>query len=321
MKKYQFCNKDRNKLSVFVLILFSLAFYSFTLFTSGLEPVSSKAFGCVALERWFNLVKLMAFIDTFITMFFPFVIIFLSNISIVWKLMKFKTPFTYFKASFKSKTPRNNLASLEENRDSIKSHNLKHRPLRSRSTLSASKRPNYPIRTHSVRGQVNYKQVSLTRGSSTENVGRKISIVNFLSKSAETKRLKKYSRTTRMLLIVSTTFLILHSPIAFCKIWYFIKSFTGENLTSSTNNSFSSTHSYSIYDLNATNKSSTEFNTSSSEEILERISCYIYYLNFSLNFFLYALNGPKFRKAILNLFTKKNYLVSRSSIRSKSTVI
>ena len=49
--------------------------------------------------------------------------------------------------------------------------------------------------------------------------------------------------------------------------------------------------------------------TSESEEIFERITCYVFYLSFSLNFFLYN-SKAKFRNIILKHFrsTYKNWL-------------
>ena len=52
----------------------------------------------------------------------------------------------------------------------------------------------------------------------------------------------------------------------------------------------------SISQLNASSNMEASF----SEEIIERFSCYVYYLNFSLNFFLYTLNSSKFKKILFN---------------------
>ena len=34
------------------------------------------------------------------------------------------------------------------------------------------------------------------------------------------------------------------------------------------------------------------------DELIERLSCYLYYLNFSINFFLYVLNRSRFREIL-----------------------
>ena len=77
-------------------------------------------------------------------------------------------------------------------------------------------------------------------------------------------------------------------------------------------NEFNMTYSY---DKEKHDKSDTD----PLEEIFERISCYLYYLNFSLNFFLYSTTGSKFRNAFISMFRKEtleNRRFSSSIIKS-----
>lgn len=243
-------------------MFFSLIIYSFALFTSGIESFGKETKNCVTLTKWFDLVQLIAFIDMFVTMIIPFFIIFISNISIVYKLIGFgsKSRFSIQSHRFSSNasTEISELASRKRSTKSYKNEDIKR-------SFSDYKFFGHP------------EKVSMLKA--TQN---KINLVQHITKAGEEKRIQRYSRTTRMLLIVSTTFLFLHMPIAVCKAWYFVKSILKKN------------HS----------KNDLSFETSKSEELLERLSCYIYYLNFSLNFFLYALNGPKFREAIKNLLKR-----------------
>ncbi|CAF1030706.1 unnamed protein product, partial [Brachionus calyciflorus] len=281
IKRINICNKYTNKLSIFILTLASMSIYSFSLFTSGLEFSSDNTTkSCVTLTKWFNIVQLMAFIDTFLTMIIPFLIIFISNISIVWKLMDFKSPFNFFTSS--ASTDRSESAVITPKNMKKKNNRVPSRE-----------------KNDSINDENFYRQIQQMDDSLTRKLFKKISIVNHLPKTVEIRRLQKYSRTTRMLLIVSTTFLILHIPIAICKAWYFIKSYIRQTK----------------------NDSSIHLETSSSEEILERLSCYIYYLNFSSNFFLYTLNGPKFRKAIRNLLKIKQNSHHNKILKTKSTII
>jgi hypothetical protein len=106
---------------------------------------------------------------------------------------------------------------------------------------------------------------------------------------------RKYSRTTKMLLTLSVTFLLLNTPMAFNKIVYFIKYST----------LFDSKAQNQTHSMNAT-ASRSSLERSTNEEILERLACYLYYLQFSLNFFLYAFNGSKFKKILFKVTTKKS---------------
>jgi hypothetical protein len=124
-------------------------------------------------------------------------------------------------------------------------------------------------------------------------------------------RIKTYSKTTKVLFTISTTYLILHFPIAICKIWYFLKSNQQEFETPSNN----------------TTTSEVTLEANPIEEIIERITCYLYYLNFSLNFFLYNLNGSQFRAQLLSLFRKKKgesfkkVTVKINRVNSKNTAL
>lgn len=97
MKRYSICNKFINRLCIILLAIVALVLYSFTLFTSGIEIINNPSGNqsdiprraCVTKEKWFDFVKLMAFIDTIITMLIPFLIIFLCNLSIIFKLRNF----------------------------------------------------------------------------------------------------------------------------------------------------------------------------------------------------------------------------------------
>lgn len=167
-----------------------------------------------------------------------------------------------------------------------------------------------------------HKKIRLNSADSVMEISRnssKFSMrgMSILSRKGQIRRKKKYSKTTKVLLTISTTFLILHCPIAICKIWYFIKSSSDPIQETSTNKSiFNSTTYYNAdYQLYNNNNSSFIKMTDDSdnameanpiEEIIERITCYLYYLNFSLNFFLYTLNGSKFRDIIIRMFRGKS---------------
>ena len=130
------------------------------------------------------------------------------------------------------------------------------------------------------------------------------------------KRRKTYSRTTLMLMSVSTTFLVLHFPIAACKIFDFLtKQRPQANLTL---NFMSKSQDMQLL-LNKTRLFAVFKNVSqvaaavaqehhhvfdpnlmnySFETVMEKLTTNFYYLSFTLNFFLYSLNGSRFRKSL-----------------------
>ena len=121
-------------------------------------------------------------------------------------------------------------------------------------------------------------------------------LTSLLRRSAELKRARMYSKTTRMLIIISITFILLNSPMAISKIHsVLLSSFESQsNQTLKTNRS-----NYSL------NVSTRYTNKELNHHLVQRVSGYVYYLNFSVNFFLYVLNGSQFREILLKFTGKK----------------
>ena len=86
------------------------------------------------------------------------------------------------------------------------------------------------------------------------------------------RRFKYHRRITKMLLIISTTFLLLNTPMHLIKIYYFF--FT---------------------------KDATSDEKNPTESIVEMLTFYLFYTNFSINFFLYSLCGKNFRVCLMEL--------------------
>jgi hypothetical protein len=77
-----------------------------------------------------------------------------------------------------------------------------------------------------------------------------------------------------------------------------------ENMQSSKNNIVIGQN---ISNFNATNEDSEGSSELVNEKrlndlIFERIACYIFYLNFSINIVLYTFYGPQFKKTLFNIF-------------------
>ena len=157
------------------------------------------------------------------------------------------------------------------------------------------------------------------------------------------ERNKAYTRTTKVLLSISTSFLILHCPIAVCKLYSFFKTYRGltENIDhvylneTSLSSSLSSSSSVAFLRtliLNVTSDDDEKtafslFNSSSKsflerrqalylesvliEHLIERVSNDLYYLYFLLNFFLYSMNGANFRKNLVSMFRKVKFFKTK----------
>jgi hypothetical protein len=115
----RFFNVTMNKLSVGVLSFFAFSFYSFSLISSGVEEVETNRFACVTFEKYFDIVKAIATIDTLFTTFIPFILITASNIGIVVKLTRSENHVEQeIKLSPEKKLPNVNFNEPEQNDDS-----------------------------------------------------------------------------------------------------------------------------------------------------------------------------------------------------------
>lgn len=85
------------------------------------------------------------------------------------------------------------------------------------------------------------------------------------------RRFKYHRRITKMLLTISTAFLLLNTPMHLLKIYYFFFS---------------------------TDETSDEKNPV--ESVIEMFTFYLFYTNFSINFFLYSLCGKNFRACLMD---------------------
>jgi hypothetical protein len=119
-----------------------------------------------------------------------------------------------------------------------------------------------------------------------------------LSISAIGQRKQSYTKTTRNLIVISTVYLFLNAPIALSKVRYFVANLL-ENAARVNQN-------ITVFDLNNFSNNSIfisprKYNSTNVDELIERLTCYLYYLNFAINFLLYRFNGSKLISSILKL--------------------
>lgn len=268
------CSKNKTYIVLSILILFALSFYSFAFYTSGVVA-NSKESNCVTHAAWFKVVSFIAMIDISITTIIPFFSITIINLMIAIKLKNE----SYFK-SFQQSSNKSN--------------------------------SNFSHRNSSFLNRNRHSKSLLKKKSFLATAARKTTLTQSIDQTAQVKRIKSYSEATKTLLIISFMFLILHSPIALDKLLYFIKENFMDMSIDHTNSNASSFYYFNNLSINKNDTNKTTYNNAlylkleanQLEEIFERIACYIYYSNFSLNFFLYTYNKSKFRRIIFKVFER-----------------
>ena len=265
--------------------------YGMSLVTSGVEYFESeKTDMCVPLNKWEKVSRVMVLYDVIFVIFIPFILISITNMLIVVKLLNLKSP---IKLLTKSITKSSSIGTNNS--------------IRNRTRLRSDKSINSHHELNNFLDQT-YEHMQ-RRGHDDDNMSFDLESFGSSAKyiSNISNRIKRYSKTTTVLFTISTTFLILNCPTAIVKLWYIIKNSRYEiALENFIKNSNMTQENFLKLNKSMTNLTlSNDFITSPFEELAERVSCYLYYLNFSLNFFLYNLNGSKFRKAVISIFIKK----------------
>ncbi len=116
---------------------------------------------------------------------------------------------------------------------------------------------------------------------------------SFNSKIEIIRRKKVYWRMTHILLAITTSFLILNFPFCFLKLRYFIRGFASITKTAPHAHSTNQTTTLEYKNVTPVNQFKESMDASQIDELIERVTYYIYYLNFSINFILFAFSVSK----------------------------
>ena len=302
LKCREICKSSAKKFLTFLIIFSGLLIYSFNLITTGLRAHETVT-RCSPYKDWIDFVEYITIADVTFTMIVPFILISILNILIAFKLTK--------KRIFKS------ISQIKLAKDStlIKKINFgeeKKIKIELNSNKNGTVKQNLKVRfTKSSTNDNNDTVKILPSSTCTFSCSKSKGNTNIIT------RKKQYSRTTKVVLSISTTFLILHSPIAICKLNSFLKYRRSNPLDAVThvyNQSADGEILHHYFSGSSLNRSSyrnitiianASYNNSETvifDHLIERVSNNIYYLNFLINFFLYSLNGSKFRNALIRMF-------------------
>lgn len=239
-----------------------MLFYSFTIFTSGIETDNGIR-ACVTKEPWVSFVKKFSFIDIWLTIIIPFIIILIVNVSISIKLMRV----------IRSTKTFNTIIFFNNRNNS-----------------------NRPIGIRKKCGS--FKSYGTTAQAS---------VMGLCSVKYKRRLSKKYTKTTRVLLTISITYVLLNIFMAYSKIRYCFETEFFDRIYEENEQII-----FGIDSLNSTQNmdlriKAMELNYDWEDQFYERVSCYLFYLNFSLNFFIYCANRSKFKKSISSFRNRNSY--------------
>lgn len=217
-------------------------------------------------EDWFKLAKTMIIIDISLTIVVPFIVILTVNISISMKLMQV------------SLCHRRN-ATMTQSRSSSSASSKRlvlTRSLGSTSTQSRQSLNNVTMRmsrdhNNETRRETQFSSNILTNSRNCDSL---LFVQHHLNRPPDS-----YSRTTRFLVLISITYFLLNVLMAYTKLSYLFEHDQHTDHVAFDSGSFN-------------------------HEVIERLSCYLYYLNFSINFFLYVFNKSSFQAILIGIFRR-----------------
>ncbi len=279
-----------NKIYIVILVITSILLYGSSLVTSSLHPISGEKKVCTVKKKLIDFGRYLMLMDTGLSMILPFVLISTFNLLIVVKLHKANSYFEYHI------NQRGNFCTFQT--EDLRLSKIKRKKLESTVSFNPNltEQESVSLRGNSHSSSLNQNMLQSAKNSlqtsrflfETKKPSNELILCSFQSK-------KKFNlnRTTYILVLISTSFLLLNLPMALCKLWYFFNP--------------------------SSNQKSEQI-----EELVERISCYIYYLNFSINFFFYNFHSTKLRRVLYEFFYAIRFLkrrtLSSSSLKRKQSL-
>ena len=264
LRKDTYCTKRKAKIVIGSLTCVALILYCWTVLTSGVVKIHSESI-CTALPQYYHVITIMTSVDTLLAWILPSLIIVVLNVKIIVKLH-------YYQRRCAELTKASITATLTQNahQDNVKS----------------SRRKNGRIRTSiSTTGSMHI------RFSSSHNKENENNTVDFHTMEVaypescqKVLRNRTQFRTARMLLILSSVFVLLNLPSHVCRIYTFVENVIGND--------------------GKTTKEKIRW-----QELFQLV----YFLNFAVNFFVYSACGRQFRTGMARLCKR----CSRSGSRCK----
>ena len=287
-KRSAICTPRKARIVVVSLAIFALVAYSFALWTSEVAPWYGM-FMCFPKEKYRNLVGKLNNIDTIVTLVVPFITILFCNSWIVFSVRSFSSHKQQQLWQFQNgRSLTDKMEKKMASRTQSVSSNLSSLTL---PTAPPHQRLASSLSGHSV-SSVGSQRTNLIRTSSAACSSQRRSNGN--QRHLCDSRRQSQLHVTKMLLVVSSIFLLFNLPCHVIRLYDFFQRLI--------------------------NKS---YLTSLPIIRLQKIFTYVYYVNFSINFLLYNLCGKNFRRALKILITKakqKTINSCRSNHSRKPTI-
>ena len=248
LRKDRYSEQRISRMIIFTTSAFALVSYIYNFWTSGVREVDSRPI-CMPLTRYYDMLTVITIFDMFIAFLLPSSLIVVLNIRIMLKLRAYQQQSVKRLQELRMKQRESETVQLHVPSTCIRKLNMV-------ASLSRSGSMHFTFVSRSEHEKEHYSCRPFTNRENVNHVRKSIS---------------QY-RTARILLLVSTVFLVLNSPNHILKMQAFIR--------------------------NLIAKSSR---TSKKLIIWQELFQLVYFLNFAINFFIYSLCSKTFRSALKRL--------------------
>ena len=287
LHRQEMCTKRRARKVVGLLVTIAVMFYSTTLWTTT-TTLNNGSSVCSIRKQYFRWVNIMNNIDTIVTLVIPVLTIVILNSVIM------KTVYLFYKNHHESQTQYLRRLVLGVRNIGTKFAGYRRRSDTNQETDNEYHNMTGPRESLMKESEENVQISFLTSETRSRNIDRKVS--NALSTTTTTTtstsndiRPRNLGRTTlsqvrvtKMLLLVSSAFVVLNLPSHAMRLYMFIGFIQQEN--------FQPTYKVGI---------------------LMKLFEHLYYVNFACNVFLYSASGRNFRFACRQLWGRIRYNLSK----------
>ncbi|XP_051172426.1 thyrotropin-releasing hormone receptor-like isoform X1 [Leptopilina boulardi] len=272
------CTIARAKAIVFILVVLALASHSYTLITAGVVKEQDGTEVCEMKIEYLKTMRIVSIIDSIASLIVPLVMIIIMNTMITRNLLRFSRKFKRDPAASCNKYPTseinlNNIQTASSSHDEANGIPLN-------TGISGRRQPSQQSfhSSKSSHSQHSRHQPSIVAIPSTPRSPYQVSevlarCINGNSSSRNPVSTRNQQSITKMLLLISTVFILLNLPsyvVRFCVYFFAL----------------------------------ARKDTPTLLWCLQQFFMLLYYTNFSINFLLYAMCGITFRRCLEQLLRK-----------------
>ncbi|XP_075234988.1 uncharacterized protein LOC142332427 [Lycorma delicatula] len=264
------CTVERAKTIVLSLTILALLVHCYSFFTAGITDIGHGDKICDMRENYREAMRIINIIDSIVTLIVPLILIIVMNTMITRNLLKFGKRLQQQNSSSETMQPCSEF-HMNQTVHSNSSNKIR-RGGSQQSFHSSNSRQG-----HSSASQIGLPQAATTRLTNAilDTPPQTSRCIHIRSSSTNLVSIKMQQSITKMLLLISTVFIILNLPSYVIRLYVFV--------------------CFSLW----------RRNVSSSLWCMQQFFMLLYYTNFSINFLLYSMCGITFRRCLWQLIRNK----------------